>query len=70
MFTIAVTGTNGKTSCTQWLGYALSGLGEPTAVIGTLGIGLFKRGAHDEIPEHRLHHAGCGALAAQTGEDA
>jgi UDP-N-acetylmuramoyl-L-alanyl-D-glutamate--2,6-diaminopimelate ligase len=49
MFTIAVTGTNGKTSCTQWLGYALSGLGEPTAVIGTLGIGLFKRGAHDEF---------------------
>ncbi len=41
MFTIAVTGTNGKTSCTQWLGNALSRLGEPTAVIGTLGVGLY-----------------------------
>jgi UDP-N-acetylmuramoyl-L-alanyl-D-glutamate--2,6-diaminopimelate ligase len=46
MFTIAVTGTNGKTSCTQWLGKALSRLGVPTAVIGTLGVGLFKRGDH------------------------
>ncbi|MEN3296365.1 MAG: UDP-N-acetylmuramoyl-L-alanyl-D-glutamate--2,6-diaminopimelate ligase [Burkholderiales bacterium] len=46
MFTIAVTGTNGKTSCTQWLGKALSRLGVPTAVIGTLGIGLFNRGDH------------------------
>ena len=49
MFTVAVTGTNGKTSCTQWLGNALSRLGEPTAVIGTLGIGVFKRGEHDEF---------------------
>ena len=49
MFTVAVTGTNGKTSCTQWLGNALSRLGEPTAVIGTLGIGMFKRGDHEEF---------------------
>lgn len=49
MFTVAVTGTNGKTSCTQWLGHALSRLGEPSVVIGTLGVGLFKRGAHDEF---------------------
>lgn len=47
MFTIAVTGTNGKTSCTQWLGRAISRLGEPAAVVGTLGVGLFKRGDHD-----------------------
>lgn len=46
MFTVAVTGTNGKTSCSQWLGRALSRLGMPTGVIGTLGIGLFKRGEH------------------------
>ena len=44
MFTVAVTGTNGKTSCTQWLGQALSRDGLPTAVIGTLGIGLFQQG--------------------------
>ncbi|MEN3363489.1 MAG: UDP-N-acetylmuramoyl-L-alanyl-D-glutamate--2,6-diaminopimelate ligase [Burkholderiales bacterium] len=47
MYTVAVTGTNGKTSCTQWLAKCLSRLGEPTAVIGTLGVGLFKRGDHD-----------------------
>ncbi|HVK95475.1 MAG TPA: UDP-N-acetylmuramoyl-L-alanyl-D-glutamate--2,6-diaminopimelate ligase [Noviherbaspirillum sp.] len=46
MFTVAVTGTNGKTSCTQWLGKALSRLGQPTAVIGTFGVGLFRRGEH------------------------
>jgi UDP-N-acetylmuramoyl-L-alanyl-D-glutamate--2,6-diaminopimelate ligase len=42
MFSVGVTGTNGKTSCAVWLGQALSHLGETTAVIGTLGIGLFK----------------------------
>ncbi|HJV51920.1 MAG TPA: UDP-N-acetylmuramoyl-L-alanyl-D-glutamate--2,6-diaminopimelate ligase [Noviherbaspirillum sp.] len=46
MFTVAVTGTNGKTSCSQWLGKALSGLGEPTAVVGTLGVGMYQRGDH------------------------
>jgi UDP-N-acetylmuramoyl-L-alanyl-D-glutamate--2,6-diaminopimelate ligase len=49
MFIAAVTGTNGKTSCTQWLGNALSRLGDATAVIGTLGIGVFRRGEHDEF---------------------
>lgn len=47
MFTIAVTGTNGKTSCTQWLGHALSRLGHPTVVVGTLGVGIFRNGLHD-----------------------
>lgn len=46
MFTVAVTGTNGKTSCTQWVGKALSKLGQPTAVIGTLGVGFYRRGDH------------------------
>jgi UDP-N-acetylmuramoyl-L-alanyl-D-glutamate--2,6-diaminopimelate ligase len=44
LFTIAVTGTNGKTSCAQWLGALLSRLEGPTAVIGTLGSNLFQRG--------------------------
>ncbi len=35
-----VTGTNGKTSVTQWLAQAWQQLGEPAAVIGTLGIGF------------------------------
>ncbi|MES2017805.1 MAG: UDP-N-acetylmuramoyl-L-alanyl-D-glutamate--2,6-diaminopimelate ligase [Pseudomonadota bacterium] len=41
MFTIGVTGTNGKTSCAVWLGQAFAKLGETAAVIGTLGVGLF-----------------------------
>lgn len=35
---IAVTGTNGKTSITQWIAQGLAALGVPCAVIGTLGI--------------------------------
>ena len=44
MCVVAVTGTNGKTSCTQWIAHALSRLGTPTAVVGTLGISLVKNG--------------------------
>lgn len=47
IFTVAVTGTNGKTSCAYWLGSILSRLENPcsfAAVIGTLGIGLFRHG--------------------------
>ena len=42
MFTVGVTGTNGKTSCAVWLGQAFARLGESAAVIGTLGVGLYK----------------------------
>jgi UDP-N-acetylmuramoyl-L-alanyl-D-glutamate--2,6-diaminopimelate ligase len=49
MFTVAVTGTNGKTSCSQWLAASLSRLGDVAAVIGTLGVGVFRRGEHDEF---------------------
>ncbi|MFC4933455.1 UDP-N-acetylmuramoyl-L-alanyl-D-glutamate--2,6-diaminopimelate ligase [Massilia sp. GCM10023247] len=42
MFTVGVTGTNGKTSCAYWLGQAFAKLGETAAVIGTLGVGMFK----------------------------
>jgi UDP-N-acetylmuramoyl-L-alanyl-D-glutamate--2,6-diaminopimelate ligase len=38
---VGITGTNGKTSCTQLLARALQSLsGKPAATIGTLGIGL------------------------------
>ncbi|MCQ0031077.1 UDP-N-acetylmuramoyl-L-alanyl-D-glutamate--2,6-diaminopimelate ligase [Burkholderia glumae] len=40
MFVIGVTGTNGKTSCTQWIATALTALRRPCAVIGTLGSGM------------------------------
>lgn len=36
---IAVTGTNGKTSTSWWTAQALSRLGRPCGVIGTLGVG-------------------------------
>lgn len=44
MLVIAVTGTNGKTSSTQWIGQSLSKQGKKTAVIGTLGISVFENG--------------------------
>ena len=37
---IAITGTNGKTSCAQWIAQALRGAGIPAGVIGTLGLTL------------------------------
>jgi UDP-N-acetylmuramoyl-L-alanyl-D-glutamate--2,6-diaminopimelate ligase len=40
LWMIGVTGTNGKTSCSQWIAQALAGLGRKTGVIGTLGSGL------------------------------
>ena len=49
MFTVAVTGTNGKTSCTQWLACALSQVDGPVAVIGTLGAGLWSHGRSGEF---------------------
>lgn len=40
MWMIGVTGTNGKTSITQWLSQCFNYLGRKTAVIGTLGNGF------------------------------
>jgi UDP-N-acetylmuramoyl-L-alanyl-D-glutamate--2,6-diaminopimelate ligase len=49
MFTVGVTGTNGKTSIAVWVGQAFAKLGETAAVIGTLGVGLFKGRAEPEF---------------------
>jgi UDP-N-acetylmuramoyl-L-alanyl-D-glutamate--2,6-diaminopimelate ligase len=43
LWMIGVTGTNGKTSITQWLSQCFNHLGNKTAVIGTLGNGLPNR---------------------------
>ncbi|CAH2805470.1 MAG: UDP-N-acetylmuramoyl-dipeptide--2,6-diaminopimelate ligase (EC [uncultured Paraburkholderia sp.] len=40
MLAIGVTGTNGKTSCSQWISAVLTALGTRCAIIGTLGTGL------------------------------
>jgi UDP-N-acetylmuramoyl-L-alanyl-D-glutamate--2,6-diaminopimelate ligase len=46
MLTVGITGTNGKTSCSQWISAALTALGKRCAIIGTLGTGL---------PGHLVH---------------
>ena len=40
LWIVGVTGTNGKTSCTQWIAQCLERCGRRAAVIGTLGHGL------------------------------
>ncbi len=40
LWVVGVTGTNGKTSCTQWIAQALTARGRKTGVIGTLGNGF------------------------------
>ena len=40
LWTIGVTGTNGKTSCSHWIAQACSACGARTAVVGTLGTGF------------------------------
>lgn len=40
MWTVGITGTNGKTSCSHWLAQAFAQLSHKTAVVGTLGYGF------------------------------
>lgn len=40
MLVFGVTGTNGKTSCSQWVAAALTGAGQKCAIVGTLGSGF------------------------------
>ena len=44
---LAVTGTNGKTSCVWWTAQALTALGQRCGVIGTLGVGQPPVRGHD-----------------------
>ena len=44
MSLLGITGTNGKTTCTQLLAQLFDALGTPSGVIGTLGYGLNNRG--------------------------
>ena len=48
LWVAGVTGTNGKTSCSQWIAQALAGEGRKSAVVGTLGLGY--PGALEENP--------------------
>ena len=58
LWMIGVTGTNGKTTCSQWIAQALNQCGVRTAVIGTLGYGMTQHAA-----SACQHHAGCGVAA-------
>jgi UDP-N-acetylmuramoyl-L-alanyl-D-glutamate--2,6-diaminopimelate ligase len=40
LWMVGVTGTNGKTSVSQWIAHALQAAGRPSAVLGTIGNGL------------------------------
>jgi UDP-N-acetylmuramoyl-L-alanyl-D-glutamate--2,6-diaminopimelate ligase len=41
MAVVGVTGTNGKTSCTQFIAQILNALGQSCGVVGTLGYGVY-----------------------------
>lgn len=41
MSVVGVTGTNGKTSCTQFVAQMLCGMGKSCGVIGTMGAGIY-----------------------------
>lgn len=51
---IAVTGTNGKTSCSQWIAQGLARCGRRSAVIGTLGSGLVNEHGGAELASFGL----------------
>ena len=44
LWMIGVTGTNGKTTCTNWLAQAFGALNKQAAVVGTLGNGILSAG--------------------------
>ncbi len=63
---VAVTGTNGKTSVVHYVAEALTRLGEPCGVIGTLGAGVFplREGTARTTPDTiELHELLCGFAA-------
>lgn len=73
---IGITGTNGKTSVSQWIAQALHALGRECGVIGTLGNGLPGRLTEsanttpDVVSVHQtladLRRAGAGACAMEV----
>jgi len=76
MWVCGVTGTNGKTSCTQWLAHVLSLEKMKTGVIGTLGAGFppgltaIANTTPDALDVHRLlaefRSAGASAVAMEV----
>lgn len=64
---IGVTGTNGKTSVSQWTAQALTAIGQKTAVIGTIGNGFVdaQQEASNTTPDAILLQAMLAEFAGQ-----
>jgi len=71
LWVVGVTGTNGKTSCSQWIAQCLDRCGQRAAIIGTLGNGFpgaLETGTHTTPDAARVHellasYKSAGALA-------
>ncbi|MGF6969229.1 UDP-N-acetylmuramoyl-L-alanyl-D-glutamate--2,6-diaminopimelate ligase [Paraburkholderia sp. WC7.3g] len=80
MLAVGITGTNGKTSCSQWVAAALSALGTRCAIVGTLGTGLVGQFVHTgfttpDAPQlqrslAQLRDAGAQAVAMEVSSHA
>jgi len=68
MFTVGVTGTNGKTSIAVWTAQALARLGDTAAIVGTLGVGLAK-GKAEPVFDATGYTTPDAVLLAQTLAD-
>ncbi|MDW8469331.1 MAG: UDP-N-acetylmuramoyl-L-alanyl-D-glutamate--2,6-diaminopimelate ligase [Burkholderiales bacterium] len=80
LWVCGVTGTNGKTTCSQWLAAALAAAGERAGVIGTLGAGFpgslapLAHTTPDALEVHallaQLRRAGARAVAMEVSSHA
>lgn len=80
LWVVGITGTNGKTSCAQFLAHALNQADRPCGIIGTLGNGLvgqLQAGTHttpDAVSLHRLlaelNAAGARSVAMEVSSHA
>ncbi len=70
MWVMGVTGTNGKTSCSQWIAQSLCALGKKTALIGTLGNGfpLMLEPTLNTTPDAIVIHGLLADYLAQDGQ--
>jgi UDP-N-acetylmuramoyl-L-alanyl-D-glutamate--2,6-diaminopimelate ligase len=70
LWMVGVTGTNGKTSCVQWIAQSLQHCGRPTGVLGTLGnglVGALAPALNTTADAARVHEALAALRAAGAG---
>lgn len=67
LWVIGVTGTNGKTSCSQWIAQSLTRVGRKCAIVGTLGTGFpgSLRPSVNTTPDAVWLHAELGSFLKQ-----